>query len=193
MADAPLTPDARTRAADLFEAHADRLGSRLAARFPGTDPQRVADAVVTAVLYLSRHYERFAPKGRPLEGLLFCIARRRLQTFFRSEARRRRHEQKKFQGPVTGTARAANSLVESLDDGELVKRARAQLKLTAGEEAALDLWIGGEKDVSVYAAALGLSSRPLPEQKKEVGRVLARLRQRLHRLGVRLRREEGAE
>ena len=62
MAEGPLTTDARTRAADLYAAHAQYLAGRLAARSPGVDPQTVSDAVVRAILLFVTRFERYDPQ-----------------------------------------------------------------------------------------------------------------------------------
>ena len=95
--------------------------------------------------------------------------------------------------PVTANAPAGPSPVDELADRELVGRVRASLNLRPQEERVLDLWLLGERDERVYAAALGLQDRPAEEQQKETGRVLARLRQRIHRVGIRLRQEDRDE
>jgi hypothetical protein len=76
-----------------------------------------------------------------------------------------------------------------LADRELAERLRASLGLTPEEERVLDLWLLGEKETGVYAAAMGLADRPSEEQVVAVGRTLNRLRQRLHRARHRLRQE----
>jgi RNA polymerase sigma-70 factor (ECF subfamily) len=193
MPEVPLTPDARTRAADLFEAHADALACRLALRFPGADPQAVSDAVVRAVLLVSTRFERYDPGQGSLRSFLYGFARRILAGLLRSEERRRRHEQKKAIDPVTAEAAGGQSIPEELADRELAERVRASLRLGPEDQRVLDLWLSGEKDQGAFAAALGLEGRPEEEQAEGVRRALGRLRQRLHRARLRLRREGDEE
>jgi RNA polymerase sigma factor (sigma-70 family) len=190
MTDQPLNSDVRTRAADLYEALANPLCFRLASRFPAADPLDISDAVVDAILHVSAHLERFQQKVRPLEALLLVIARRRILTLLRSQARRRQHEQKKCSTSVTNSSPSASTSREATDTRELAQQLRAQLGLTPVEDQVLDLWLRGEKDTAVYAAVLGRGDQPAAEQEKHVRRVLARLRQRIHRLRLRLRSEE---
>jgi hypothetical protein len=90
-----LTPDARTRAADLDQAHACAVTARLARRFPGTDPQLLSDATIRAILQLSARPERYHPHDGSLRAFLTGAARRLLATSLRADRRRRRREEKK--------------------------------------------------------------------------------------------------
>jgi len=190
MGERPLTPDARSRAADLFETHAEAVARRLGARFPGADPQKVSDAVVRAILDLSEHPERHDAARAPLEAFLTGAAARVLRTLLRGDRRRRAREEKKAIDPVTAFVPAARSQLDELANRDLAERVREALRLTPEEDRALDLWLVGEKDLAAYVEALGLTGLPQAEQAEEVRRVLARLRQRIHRSGLRLRPEE---
>lgn len=192
MGEEQLTPDARTLAADLYAAHAEAVAARLARRFPDSDPQAVSDAVVQAVLELSARFDRYDPERGSLKALLTGAAVRVLQTIRRSEWRRRRREQKKAIDPVTPAAPVARSLLDELADRDLAERIRASLDVNPEDRRAFDLWLLGERDVGAYAAALGLGGLAPGAQRRAVRRWLARLRQRIHRLGVCLRREEGS-
>ncbi len=193
MGDEPLTPDARSLAADLFVDHAKPITARLAARFPGIDPQTISDAVIQAILELSSHFDCYDSQHGSLASFLSGAARRILGTILRTERRRRRREQKKAIDPVTAQAPAARSILEVLADRDLAEQVRTSLHLGPEESRALELWLIGERDIRAYAIALGLGSLTLLEQEKAIRRWLARIRQRLHRLGVRLRKEEGHE
>jgi DNA-directed RNA polymerase specialized sigma24 family protein len=149
----------------------------------------VSDAVVGAILHVSAHFERYHPGRGSLRAFLYGVARRLLGVRLRSERRRRWREQKKAAGPVTRTAAGGQSPADELADRELAERLRASLGLTPEEERVLDLWLLGEKETGVYAAALGLTDRPPEEQTEAVARTLNRLRQRLHRVRLRLRQE----
>ncbi|MCI0465060.1 MAG: sigma-70 family RNA polymerase sigma factor [Gemmataceae bacterium] len=190
MTEQPLTPDARTRAADLYQAQARAVTSRLARRFSGTDPQLISDAVVQAILQLSAHPERYHPQRGSLRAFLTGAARRILATLLRSARRRHQREGKKASDPVTTAASAARNPLEELADREIATRLRQSLDLDPQEGAVLDLWLLGESDTRAYAAALGLATGTPEEQEEVVRRALARLRQRLHRLRERLRPED---
>ena len=51
------------------------------------------------------------------------------------------------------------------------------------EKQALELLLAGERSTAVYAAALGISEKPFPEQEREVKKVKDRLKKRLERGG----------
>jgi RNA polymerase sigma factor (sigma-70 family) len=189
MAEQPLTPDARTFAADLFEEHAAAVVAGLSARHPTVDPQVIADAVVRAILDISAAPERLDARRGSLRSLLTGAARRALRDALRSQRRRQRREQKKAIDPVTAAASAARSPLDKLADRELVDRVRAALGLTPEEERALDLWLLGETDPAAFVTPLGLTGLSPAEQEGAVRRILARLRQRIHRLGQRFRQE----
>jgi DNA-directed RNA polymerase specialized sigma24 family protein len=188
-----LTPDARTLAADLYAEHAAAIASRLASASPATDPQTISDAVVRAVVWVAEHVERHDPRRGSMAAFLTGVARRALTRLLRGDSRRRKREQKKAVDPVTAVAPAGQSFLDELIDRETVRRVREELELSPEEGRLLDLWLLGEKDLAKRAAALGLADRPLPEQEQAVGRALARLRQRIHRVALRFRQEDQPE
>jgi RNA polymerase sigma-70 factor (ECF subfamily) len=189
MAEEPLTSDARTRAADLYAAHAEHIAGRLAAHHPGADPQMVSDAAVRAILLFTGKFERYDPQRGSPRSYLFGFARRVLAGLLRSERRRRRREKEKAIDPVTTFFPCGQPVLEALADRELAEQVRASLRLNPEDERVLDLWLQGEKDTGVYAAGMGLADRPPEEQAEAVGRALNRLRQRLHRARLRFRQE----
>jgi hypothetical protein len=189
MKDLPLTPDARTLAADLFQSHAPGIVARLTRAFPGAPKEAVYDCFVQALLQVSRKPQRFDPTRASWPTFLFAAARRLLGRHVRAEQRRRQHEQKKIDLDVTGGTSAARSLLEALADHEEAARARAAIARTDEERRAFDLWLLGETALIAFVQALGRFDLPAPEQEACVRRLLARLRQRLHRY----RRERAAE
>jgi hypothetical protein len=193
VAEEPLTPDARTRAADLYQAYAEAIANHLAFRFPAADPQTISDAVVRAVLQLSARPERHNPQRASLETFLTGAASRVLTALQRAEHRRRQREQKKARDVVTADASAARCILDELADRDLAEQVKGSLDLNPEERSVLDLWLLGDREVGAFAAALGLTGLSLEEQEAEVRRVLARLRQRIHRLGSRLRQEDQME
>ena len=142
----PLTPDARTLAADLFERYATPVVGRLTRAFPAADPATVCDAFVQAVLEISQDFGRYDPAQASLENFLARATRRTLGNLLRSERRRREREQKKMSGAVTAEASADRSVLERLAD-----RAREAAAHNEGERRALDLWLLGERDPAAYA------------------------------------------
>jgi DNA-directed RNA polymerase specialized sigma24 family protein len=192
MSDSPLTHDARTVAADLFERFASLVVNRLARAFPGTDGQILCDACVQAILEISRDPARYQQERGSLRSFLLGAARRRLGTFLRSDRRRRQREQEKAIDPVTAEAPAERSSLEQLASLELADRARAAIALTDEERGVLDLWLLGQADVTAYATTLGWTDLPRDQQEARLRQIQARLRQRLHRYRERFR-EEGPE
>lgn len=172
MPDSPLTADARIRAAELFTRHAEPVAARLRRRYHGVDPDRVADAVVEAILAV--------PPGEPDESrYLFAHARQRLRVFLRGDTRRRRREEKYADGVVT-SGRIIGPSPDSLAiTRELAAAARARIALTAEDVRILDLWLAGVTDPSELAARLGL---PVGDGgRHQAVTMLARLRKRLER------------
>jgi hypothetical protein len=189
MDDLPLSPDARTLAADLYERFARPVSGRLSRRYPGVDSQRIADAIVRAILFLSQRFERYQDRRASLITFLLVIASRFLGKSLLAEHRRTAREREKALDPVTNKSSAGQSLLDRLGDRELAERLRGEIARTEEERAILDLWLSGETDPAVIAAALPLTG-PREQQAARVARILARLRQRLHRCGVRYRQEE---
>jgi RNA polymerase sigma factor (sigma-70 family) len=189
MNDPPLTPEARTLAADLFQSHAPRVIARLTRAFPGAPKEAVYDCFVQALLQISRKPQRFDPARASWPAFLFGAARRVLGKHLRAEQRRRQREQKKTDWRVTEGTSAGRSLLEALADRDEAARARAAIARTDEECRVFDLWLLGETDLDAFAQALGITDLPAAEQEACVRRVLARLRQRLHRY----RRDRTAE
>jgi hypothetical protein len=188
----PLDLDGRTLAADLYNRFAPALSARLARRYPGMDPQRVADAVVMAILFLSRNFQRFNSRLASLQTFLLVIARRKLEKLLCADSRRTAREQQKARDAVTTEASAGQSLLDRLGDRELAERARREIARTDEERRVLDLWLAGETDPAAIAAALQLDG-PREQQAAHMATVLARLRQRIHRCRERYRQVEGEQ
>jgi hypothetical protein len=181
--------DPRTVAADLFERFHGPVLERLRRERAGVDRDLLHDAFVQALLQVSAHGERFDRRRGSAFAFLLGATRRSLGGLLRRERRRRRREEKKA-GAVTRDASADRPVLEELADRELAGRLRAEIARTAEEGRALDLWLAGEADPDVYARELGLGDWPQARRRAHVGRLLARLRQRLSRAGRRLRAEE---
>jgi hypothetical protein len=170
MIEPPLFADARTRAAELFEAYADQASQQLARRYRGVDPQRVADAVVEAVLFISRDWDRHSTNTAQK---LTDKARERLRNFMRGESRRKQREQ---------AIPEIQSSMFSLEDHEEAEQWKSKIATTELERKVLDYWLMGRSTPQELAGLLTIS---LPQA---IG-ILARLRQRIHRLKVRVNRD----
>jgi hypothetical protein len=185
----PLTPQTQTLAADRYERFATSLQGRLARTYPRADPQQVADALVGAILLLSRQFQRYDSNRGSLASFLFRIARRNLERLLLAEKRRLEREKKKSHLAVTGEASVGQSVGERLGDRELAARLRDEIAQTPEERRALDLWLAGETERLVIAAALQLTGSR-EQQEAQVETLLARLRQRIHRCRQRYQRED---
>jgi DNA-directed RNA polymerase specialized sigma24 family protein len=153
------------------------------------DSHLIAEAVVRAILLVSNRFDRYDPTQGSLNSFLLGFARRFLAVLSRTEQRRHQCEQKKAIDPVTATDSSGQSPLDRLADRELAEKLRASLELRPDEVRVLDLWLQGERDRGVLAAALGQEGQSQEEQATQVDRLLTRIRQRLHRLRLRLRRE----
>jgi DNA-directed RNA polymerase specialized sigma24 family protein len=175
-------------AADLYSVYAAQVVGRLHRRFPEEDLQVCWDACTSAVLHVASHYDKFDPTRSSLVTFLTAVANRRLLTLRRAERRRRKREQEKSAQAVTNHPAAANSPLQELADRELAETVKAEVAQTLEEQLALDLWLLNA-DYPAYAQKLELSNLPEDEGQVYVERLLARLRQRLHRFRKRLSRE----
>ena len=184
MSDTPLTADARTRAADLFERYAGGVRDWLLVRYPGADPDAVDEAVVQAVLRLADD-----PPGASPELALRNHAKDRLRTHFRSEHRRKAREEEYADAQVTLNGTGGPSPGTGAEVAEEGTRLRAALTRDDAERRALDLWLGGVTDPTELAVQLGLPPDTGPALAKAI---LARFRQRIHRLRAKAIAEDDA-
>jgi aminopeptidase N len=175
MSDAP--PFSPTRTADLYKQFAGLLHVRFSRRFPTVDPHRVADAVVEAILALA------ASPAAVTYRQLYQKTRERLRSFFRSETRRLKRENRP--ADVTKSAAAVPSLLEELADRELATRYRDRIAKTDHERAALAHWLDG------YTSPVELATR-IAATVEETTRLLARFRRRIARERVEYGSETGA-
>jgi hypothetical protein len=166
----PLFDDERTRAAELFETFAEPIAERLAKRYQGVDPQRIADAIVEAILCASCEWADFG--ANPMRKMSE-YARQVLRRFLRGETRRRRRE---HEHQIEATAEML------LDDRELAESIRRELAHSSDESRVLDLWLQGHTAPADVGTRMGWSER-------EASVVLDRIRQRIHRLKERVKRD----
>jgi DNA-directed RNA polymerase specialized sigma24 family protein len=188
MSSSPLPPDARTRAADLFSEHAGALLKWLERRYPGVDPDMLSDALVEAILHLSQRPDQFDPDKGDLRAFLRGVARGKLSTLRRGDARRRRREKNKAGRVVTDRPAAANPPLEELIGREELERFRGQIAHTDEERRVLDLMILGVTEPARYAGALG--GEDSAELRAKADALRARLRQRVSRHFRRCKQED---
>lgn len=174
------SPFDRTKAAALFVRYADTLGARLVRRYRGVDPDLVSSAAVDAIMSAATDPDFPTPDDPDCAIRLARMARDRLRSTLRSEARRRLRETK-YQNDVTSGRSDGPEPHERLEDRELADDLRRRIAPNHLEAAALDLMLSGVSNPADLAARLNIDLRP--------ARILSdRLRQRICR--ERRRREE---
>jgi len=164
---APLAAYDPTRAAELFRLLAYRVQMTLRREYPRADPQRVADAVVDAVMSLATTDQTVT------DGALYQIARSGLRTHYRSEVRRQKRE-KRLADLLAEAVPKPPTVLEEIAERELYSRWRVRLVRSDAEKVVLDNWLGGLSSAAGLARHTGLSE-------KAVRTILNRFRQRLLR------------
>ncbi len=175
--------DARTRAADLYQRFAAWADAALRRRYPGADPDRVADAVVDGLLALAADDGLADGDDGELKRRIYRHAKDRLRVAFRSERRLKVRERKKAERTVTTVSPADLLPLEEAADPAFVRELRDEIARTADERAALDRYLSGETAPAAIAAALGWGDSAAAAA--QAHRLLARLRQRLCRARAR--------
>lgn len=170
----PTPPFDPTRAAELYRLFATAVLRRLRAKFPATDTELLADAVVDAVLDFA------ATSDEVSESAVYFAARYKALTRNRTDCRRKIRD-KKAGIFVTESAAAATSVLEEIAIREQLRQREAYLARTSVaiactpvERQLLDLVLAGKTDPAEMAAATGLAE-------EDAVRVYARLRKRLSR------------
>jgi hypothetical protein len=173
--------DWRTLAADLFAYH-EQVVDRLARQNPSVDHDLLHDAFVQTILQISREPDRFDPARGSIPAFLRGATKRTLRTLLRSDASRRKREQKKGESHVAHQRSAARGILDELADGELAAKARAEVAQTEEERQVLRLWELGVEEPGAYARALSIEDKPKDEQHAIVKKIRDRLTVRLRRL-----------
>jgi len=183
-----------TAPADLANTFLDRLANWLILHNPGVDPHICNTAAEDAILALIRNPASYRPEKQSLEVYLRMSASGDLKNLLRSE---RRHVSRRMSWEVVELSPAAGNCLwdEDSDPARIVARADDEKRpplpsglqetLTREESQVLELMLEGERRTEVYAAVLGLTNRPILEQRLEVKRVKDRLKKRLERAGGR--------
>lgn len=179
-------------ASDDFCAHyLEALTDWLQRRYPTTEEGMVEDAVVQTLLDHIERPQRFDPARRSLRGYLKMAAERDLKNL---RARHRpRLERESVMEPVELEAAAGKNSVAGDDPlaDDVIARdvaARQAARIMAAaqteeERQVLTLMMEGEKDTTVFAAALGLADLPPAQQRDRVYAIKDRLVKRLRRQG----------
>ena len=183
-----------TAPADLASTYLDRLIGWLFRHNPGVDPHICATAAEDALLALIKSPASYRREKQSLEGYLRMSASGDLKNLLRSE---RRHARRRTTLEAVELSLAAGKYLwdEDSDPARIIGQADderqspllsgVQETLTREESQVLELMLEGERRTEVYAAVLGLTNRPILEQRREVKRVKDRLKKRLERAGGR--------
>lgn len=178
-----------TASADLFACHAASLARQLASTFRTTDPDLIHDAVVSALLDVGEHAERFDPSRRSLTGYLFMVARRDLLNLLDKHRPRLEHETPVDPVELERVGRNITVLAHDVLGADLADREATETLVrqamgvaqTEEERVVMRLMLDGEKATEVFATAIGLTALPVGEQRSRVYAVKDRLVKRLRR------------
>lgn len=170
----------------------DPLQAWLGRKFPFVDEHLRQGAVHDALVDYLGHPHQFDPARADLGGFLRLVARRDLLNQLRRE---RRHQELRLAWILVEDGEDGGNLHGGADDPPLLlvreeeSAAARQLiqRVREGcspeERLVLELMLEGERRTEVYARALGLESRPLEEQEREVKCLKDRLKKRIERGG----------
>lgn len=151
----------------------------LGRRFPRAHPDDITTAADDAVLAVLRNPGAFDPTRGPLAGFLRLIARRDLSNLLDKETRHRR-------GRIPWAAvelavPARNDRDEDAPDWSGLESALDGL--SAEDRSVFELMRDGERDTTMFAAALGITDLPTDERTAIVKRAKDRVKARLKRAG----------
>ena len=178
-----------TAPADLFACYGTSLTRQLAARFPTTDPDLIHDAIVTALLDVAEHPERFDPERRSFGGYLHMVASGDLLNLIAKQQRRRKHEM--ADDPVelesagrnirSGQADAVGEEVADRESAATLAQLAMAVAQTEEERVVMRLMLDGERATEVFARALGIAALSPAAQRAHVYGIKDRLTKRLRR------------
>lgn len=187
-------PDAPS---DLIGLLLEPLIAALRRAYPTTDPDLVSDVVTDSLLAFVQEPQRYQADKRSLWGYLKMDMRGDLLNRWRSLQRRSARE-------IALDVVALTLLDRNSDVEEAVVRRLAPVALPDGTDIAtvaawlrqdipddrdrhvVMLMVQGERRAVTYAAALGITDRPVAEQRRLVKQAKDRLRLRLKRRGVKI-------
>lgn len=164
-------------ATDLYERYAVALSTTLSRRFSQTDPQKVCDAILAAILDISLKIDRLDDPD-DLGGLLYVAALRKLRTMQRSDDARQSREHEKGSGIVAKALEEASDVGEEVGNAELLDRVFQELATNEVERTVLEHWGDSTGDL---AQVLGYQALAPEEQRKLIKPIRDRLTQRLKR------------
>lgn len=176
-----------TAPAELFLAAAEPLAELLRGRGRG-DPAPVHDAVVDALMDLSKKPHSYEPQKGEVWTFLVVAARRNLSNLLRSH-RRARNREFRFMGVAVGQPAGNLPQVNSGEDadrklaGERLAAITDQVMGGMNEQdlSVLRLIADGVRDTGPYAHVLQVGDLPEAEQRRKVKNAKDRLLKRLRR------------
>lgn len=189
QANDPTAPD------DLCREYLKPVERHLAARAYAhgiRDQNLVHDATVDSVFDYIRHPEKFDPNQSTLLGYLKRAGERDLINQVRRDRRLRRGEELHDDVEVSILAGKKQKEIEKIrrnTEDEAVGRIDTQRSLSAamknvaetGDQKLFQLIASGERSTAKFAAVLGVSNLPMPEQRQIVKQHKDRLKKKLQR------------
>jgi hypothetical protein len=177
---------------DLSVAYLDRLVAFLRAAHPAVEEQLWVTAAEDALLDLMRRPESYDPRRGPLASYLRMAASADLRNALAKQGRRRAREAPLEVVELSGLA-GKYLREDETDPLRIVEREEAAMEahsampamvggMSPDERAVFELMIEGERRTEVFAASLGLSGLPFPDQQREIKRVKDRIKRRVQRL-----------
>jgi hypothetical protein len=174
---------------DLYTHFAVPIFRGLAGKFPTTDRDLVEQAVSDTLLDYFRRPDRYDPAKSSLHSYLFMAARRDLQNLIAQQ--RRRDREILVADPVeldtlTRKQWEDGDIAEAIADDERATELWAEAMAVARtdeERIVQQLRLEGERSTAEYAAALGWTDLPVPEQQRRLFQIKDRLDQRWRRRG----------
>lgn len=186
-----------TATSDVAVAYLDPLVDWLVQRYPRCDPHDCATAAEDTILALIRNPSSYQPERQTLEAYLRMAASRDLQNLWQREKRHAKRrarleavelspQMRKYLRDDDADPAAIVDREEDLaQDRDRTRRRSDEILrgLAPLEVHVFELMRSGERRTEAYARALGLSDRPLDEQRREVKRVKDRIKKRIERAG----------
>ncbi len=172
-----------TATAELAENTLDLLCSHLKCRFPTMrDRDCIDDAATEARVSYMKRPDQYDPLQMRLRGYLEMAAEADLRNILAKEERRREHEPRDSDvelGEIAGK--------EPIDPDDSQSRqvadTLAELFKDPVDRELAALVVDGERSTEKFAALLGITHLPAPEQRKTVKRHKDRIKKILHRRG----------
>jgi hypothetical protein len=169
--------------ADFAERYLTALSGWLRRRFPTFDPHLLESAAADALFRLAREPGRYDPGRGGLFAYLRMDARGDVLNAHQAEQRRVQRvvalESVELRPEWRNLRQEERFDRAEEDDAAFLEQLHRQVD--SADQAALGLWLEGERRSEPFAAALGLTGLTLDEQRREVKRWKDRMGKRLRR------------